>query len=40
MGAKLAGLRAIWLPEAEAKDYRAYTPVRPDAIADRFRPAA
>lgn len=36
MGAKLAGLRAVWMPEAEAQDYRAYTPVHPDAIADRF----
>ena len=36
MGAKLTGLRAIWLPEAEASDYRAYTSVQPDAIADRF----
>jgi putative hydrolase of the HAD superfamily len=36
MGAKLAGLQAIWVPEPEARDFRAYTPVQPDAIADRF----
>ncbi len=36
MGAKLAGLGAIWVPGRSALDYRVFTPVHPDAVADRF----
>jgi len=36
MGAQLAGLRAVWVPDPSAKDYRSYTAVRPDAVAERF----
>jgi len=36
VGAKLAGLRAIWLPHHGARDDGAYTPVHPDAVADRL----
>ncbi len=36
MGARLAGLCAVWVPGPSAKDYRAYTAVRPNAVAGRF----
>ncbi|MDR7484589.1 MAG: HAD family hydrolase [Armatimonadota bacterium] len=36
MGAKLAGLRAIWIPASGDRDYRAYTRVHPDAVSDRL----
>lgn len=41
VGAKLAGLRAIWLPHHGARDDGAYTPgayvpLHPDAVADRL----
>ncbi|MGQ0571045.1 MAG: HAD family hydrolase [Armatimonadota bacterium] len=36
MGARLAGLRAVWIPEASARDYRAHTSVQPDAVAEGF----
>lgn len=36
MGAKLAGLGAIWIPGPAAGDYRDVTPVHPDAIIERF----
>lgn len=36
MGARLAGLSAVWVPGPSAKDYRAYTAVRPSAVAGRF----
>jgi HAD superfamily hydrolase (TIGR01509 family) len=36
MGAKLAGLRAVWMPDAGAEDYRADTDVQPDAVVDGF----
>jgi len=36
MGARLAGLWAVWVPGPSAKDYRAYTAVRPNAVAGRF----
>jgi putative hydrolase of the HAD superfamily len=34
MGAKLAGMRAVWMPDARAEDHRAYTTVQPDAVID------
>lgn len=33
IGARLAGLRAIWVPDATGEDYRADTHVHPDAVA-------
>lgn len=36
VGAKLAGLSAVWIPEASATDHRRYTRVHPDARADTF----
>jgi putative hydrolase of the HAD superfamily len=36
VGAKLAGLRAIWLPDPGARDDRPYTRWHPDAVADRM----
>jgi HAD superfamily hydrolase (TIGR01509 family) len=32
LGAKLAGIRAVWMPDAHADDHRAYTTVQPDAV--------
>jgi HAD superfamily hydrolase (TIGR01662 family) len=32
IGAKLAGLRAIWVPDAAGQDYREDTHVHPDAV--------
>jgi putative hydrolase of the HAD superfamily len=32
VGAKVAGLRAVWIPDAEAMDYRPYTTIHPDAV--------
>jgi putative hydrolase of the HAD superfamily len=36
MGAKLAGLRVIWVPDRSGEDYRPYTSIHPDAVAARF----
>jgi putative hydrolase of the HAD superfamily len=36
IGAKLAGLRAIWVPDAKAMDFRDYVTVAPDAVAERL----
>ena len=33
IGARLAGLRAIWVPDSTGQDYRADTHVHPDAVA-------
>jgi HAD superfamily hydrolase (TIGR01549 family) len=32
IGARLAGLRAIWIPDAAGEDYRADTDIHPDAV--------
>ncbi|MDQ7859504.1 MAG: HAD family hydrolase [Armatimonadota bacterium] len=32
VGAKLAGMRAIWMPDAGAADYRPDTAIHPDAV--------
>lgn len=34
IGARLAGLRAIWVPDASGEDYRADTHIHPDAVVD------
>lgn len=34
VGAKLAGLRAIWVPHAGAVDYRSDTAIHPDAVVE------
>lgn len=36
VGAKLAGLRAVWIPDARAHDDRPYTRVQPDAVIEQF----
>jgi putative hydrolase of the HAD superfamily len=32
LGAKLVGMRAVWMPDAHAEDPRAYTTAQPDAV--------
>jgi len=36
MGAKLAGLRSIWIPDAAAVEYRDLSDVHPDAVVSRL----
>jgi putative hydrolase of the HAD superfamily len=36
MGARLAGMRAVWVPGATAIDYREHTTIHPDAVIDRL----